>query len=179
LSLRCAATAAILSLCASLAYAADIPSDLIPAVKRSASLGRVVFDAENAPSSGSEEFVIGAKGRLTDLCKFEYKPIVATFENQQLVFFIAQPPAPNYMVFGRHFRVEGEQVFPSTNTCIAVPPNPPEKAAVAAFITHLLSDAPTEFHVYLSLKHGKPIYVGTNVGNWIVDGERIDFLQKR
>jgi hypothetical protein len=39
--------------------------------------------------------------------------------------------------------------------------------------------APTEFHVYLALKHNKPIYVGTSVGDWVVEEGKVRFLKNR
>lgn len=45
-------------------------------------------------------------------------------------------------------------------------------------VTHLLGDAPSEVHVWLSLKHGMPISVLTtsNQEHWVVDGESISLV---
>lgn len=45
-------------------------------------------------------------------------------------------------------------------------------------VTHLLGDAPSEVHVWLSLKHGVPISVLTtsNQEQWVVDGESISLV---
>jgi len=174
------AVATTLTMGASVVHCAETPAALAPEVKRAEQLGRLMLDAEATPrSSDSEELVSRARGKVSSLCQFEYKPIVATFDSHRFVFFIAQPPKPDYMVFGRHFAVDGDNIVASTNTCIAVPPTPPDKPAVAAYITHVLSETPTEFHVYLSLKHHKPVYVGTSAGNWLVDGDKVSFLGKR
>jgi hypothetical protein len=179
LSLR-AMVAAVAGVVALASHGAEIPRNLVEAVKRAEDLGKVLIDAELPPNSPEfEDLITAARSKLTDLCNLQYKPIIATLENKRFVFFIAQPPAPEYMVFGRHFRVHGDDVSVSTNTCVAFPPAPPDKPAAGAFITHLLSDAPTEFHVYVSSKHRKPVYVGTRVGTWKVDGPKVTFLEKR
>jgi len=45
----------------------------------------------------------------------------------------------------------------------------------AFVVSHLTSETPTQFHVFMSLSYGKPIHV-TTVDNkllWVVDGGKI------
>jgi hypothetical protein len=46
-------------------------------------------------------------------------------------------------------------------------------------VSHLSSEVPTEIHIYLSLKHGRPIEVAAIPSNacWRVDGDKIAFLR--
>ena len=40
-------------------------------------------------------------------------------------------------------------------------------------VTNLAWPCPTEIHVWLSLQHRLPMFVGTKLGTWMVDGEKI------
>lgn len=42
-----------------------------------------------------------------------------------------------------------------------------------------IGDTPTEIHVFKSLSHGIPIYVGTKRGIWAVEGSRIRLVDKK
>jgi hypothetical protein len=46
-------------------------------------------------------------------------------------------------------------------------------------ITHIISETPIETHVFVSLLHKVPVYVGTARGVWRVEGDRIAFIKER
>lgn len=58
---------------------------------------------------------------------------------------------------------------------VGVLPTKPSKGGTveAMFVTHLVTDWPLETHVFVSLLTHKQVYVGTKVGIWRVDGDRI------
>jgi hypothetical protein len=82
-------------------------------------------------------------------------------------------------VVGRHFRIAGSDVQPSSRSCLVINLGTPQHRPVAVVVTHLLSATPTLFHVYLSLKHKIGIDVSTSAGNWAVEHGSITLLQAR
>jgi hypothetical protein len=65
--------------------------------------------------------------------------------------------------------------FHQTNTCIEVKLPPKGNGFV---VSHLRSDAPTQFHVFASLSYERPVYVKIDSRTWKVDGGRITVLDK-
>jgi hypothetical protein len=69
---------------------------------------------------------------------------------------------------------EGQIIhYAQTRSCIDAPPMPDN--GVGFMVTHLTSETPTQFHVFMSLSYGKPLFVGTTQNNltWKVDAGRI------
>ena len=114
------------------------------------------------PTQSKEKEIENARAKITDFCEFTYQ----AYAQGNTIYFIAEPPSPGGIVYGRHYKVLGSVITKSTKTCYAMP-KPPDNA-VAAFITHLLSSAPSEFHVFLSLLYANPIYVRSEAGLWKV-----------
>jgi hypothetical protein len=116
----------------------------------------------------------------------QYIPLTINREAEGItsVYFIANTPLDKGAQFGRHYRVDYDNktneistIEFSTNGCVLIPNNAPEGAEVAAlFITHILADSPSEFHVFLSYLHNKEIYVGTAAGNWKVNKNSIELM---
>lgn len=131
-----------------------------------------VAAAKTDTAGGNDELVQSARARINDFCDFKYRAVVIG----PAVYFLGQPAATGDIVFGRHYKVVGETVTPSTKSCLSqsLPPN-----VVAPFVTHLLSDTPTEFHVYLSLQQNKPLFVNTRLGVWRVEEGKIRLAQRR
>jgi hypothetical protein len=127
-------------------------------------------------SADNDPLVSEARARINDFCDFKYQAVVAGAADHPAVYFLAKPATATDIIFGRHYKVLGDTVTPSTKGCFAqsVPPN-----AAAPFVTHLLSDLPTEFHVYLSLQQDKPLFVGTRLGVWRVEKGKIVLVQQR
>lgn len=63
----------------------------------------------------------------------------------------------------------GHRKFSQTNTCVTVDPEGKEPSSL--MVSHLTSETPTQFHVFMSLSYDKPIYVSTVENNllWVVE----------
>lgn len=176
---------------------AQIPDALRTAVQRSKHIGQQLFRISNSSNENPSTLVTTARATAerssVDRCDVPYRSIVLDeAENNAsniAVYLIASPPVTAGIMGGRHFRVEtnseGTQVVsvtPSTRGCLLIPTNqglPAGATPVGVTISHVLSPAPTEFHVFLSLLHNKPVYVGTEVGTWKVDGGAISLIASR
>jgi len=156
-------------------------SELNRSVLNEASLnGQMLYDAYKKQQEGIKHDAIAvAKAAISDFCsQLSYKPIVVDSPEGVIVYFIGESENPKDIVLGRHYKVIGEKVIVSTKTChiLSVPNLPPGAQTVAATTSHLLSDYPTEFHVYASLRYNKEIYVATASGHWHVNGNKISKL---
>jgi hypothetical protein len=176
-SITAAAIAAMALLFYLNALADDIPSQLSADVAAAERDGRILFDTSSHPAAPEDPVVAAARAKISDFCQISYKAVVVPSQPVPIVYFLGAVPPKDGMVFGRHYKVTGENVSISTKGCVVVPPGP--NNSVAAYITHLLSPAPTEFHVYLSLALGRPIFVGTSQGVWSVRDGKIAFVKKR
>ena len=154
------------------AFCLEIPQDLRAEVSQAIKSGRDLYDAY-LKGPRTDKQTEKEKSRIDDFCDFQYNAYVVG----ESTYFIAESPSAGGIVFGRHYRVSEAGVTKSTVTCYATPP-PPTNTAFA-FITHRISNTPTEFHVFLSLKHKNPIYVITKPGTWRVEGGKIAFVEKR
>jgi hypothetical protein len=69
-------------------------------------------------------------------------------------------------------------VTPSAKTCVTLDSKqrPAGQTKVAAFVTHLLSPTPTEFHVLATLHAKLPLFVATSAGAWLVDNGKIQYM---
>lgn len=105
-------------------------------------------------------------GQIDPGCKF----IVVRDPVQKgyLVYAIASSDEPNDVVFGGHYRVtvsreadKVEAVEPLTKGANIVSKNEDGKETKALWTMCLVSNTPLETHVYLSLLHEMPLFVGT------------------
>ncbi len=105
-----------------------------------------------------------------------------------VVYLLAGTTRSNVVVFGQHHRVlvspDGEAVVsvePLSSTVLEVSLDARPEAARGGgggvFVTHLATEHPLETHVFASLLHGMPVYVGTSRGNWVVDDNEISLLE--
>ena len=178
--MRIVAAAALLGLLLHLpgmAWGAETPPELVRAVKAAEEDGGALFEATQQPVAVDPQAVSKARGMISNLCAFDYKPTAVSLRGRRAIYFLAQSSRPDDIVFGRHFKVVGATVSVSTGTCFNS--GTPPANVVGVFSTHLLSPVPTEFHVYLSLKHRKPIFVATSVGNWAIDKGKVLFMNRR
>ena len=162
------------------AFSADIPADLTNEVNSAITNGKLLFNSySNGPVKDTEllKKINIQKSKINDFCEFEYLPYVVTSNNKEIIYLIAQGPKENQIVFGKHFKIFDDKIVSSTKSCFVLP-SPPENS-VGSFVTHLLSDTPTEFHVFISLKHNKPVFVGTARGIWKVENGEIEFIEER
>lgn len=72
---------------------------------------------------------------------------------------------------------EDRKEFSQTRACVNV--DTTEQEPEAFVISHITSATPTQFHVFMSLSYGKPIYVATtqNGLNWLVEAGIIKLLE--
>jgi len=114
------------------------------------------------------------RAKIDDFCDFIYNAYIVDSN----IYFIAEPPSANRIVVGRHYKVSTDGVITkSTKSCFSL--QPVSTYTVFFSVTHLLSDTPSEFHVFLSLKYKIPIYVLTQKCTWKVDQGKITFVEKR
>jgi len=104
-----------------------------------------------------------------------------------LVHLLAGSPRSDVAVLGKHHRVlispDGATVIklePLSRSAIEIPLHspdmPPGSVSAGLSITHLVSACPVETHVFASLLHQTPVFVGTGRGVWCVEGDQISFL---
>jgi hypothetical protein len=154
--------------------AAEIPPEYTDAVHKAEAEGLSLYQAyEKGPGQSTDE-VAAAKSRLTELCDFSYVPVKLKEGDHDVIFFLAEGPQKTDIVIGRHFRVAGTTVEPSSKSCLSLGTPKPNMAAL--FVTHLLSATPTLFHVYLTLRHKAGLFVRTNAGTWLVDNGTIKLM---
>jgi hypothetical protein len=99
------------------------------------------------------------------------------------VYLLAGTTKPNVAVFGKHYRAlvpiggtSATYVMPINNLAIEVPTKGPNGEPVEALVVnHAATEYPVETHVFMSLVHKLPVYVGTRRGNFRVDGDKISF----
>jgi len=90
---------------------------------------------------------------------------------------LAATTNPKAVLLGGHHRLtisaNGHEVLEKrafSNTCLTLK----KDAAVAAlYATHVLDPYPVETHVFASLLHHVPIYIGTENGMFVVEGKAI------
>lgn len=122
-------------------------------------------------------------------CTRTYNPVVlpGALEGQDgwLVYLLAASPRREERVLGGHHRLlvtpDGarvEEQVELSRGCLTVeaPPTPEGTEEAALTVTHALSPAPNETHVFTSLRYEVPLYVLTQAGMWKVDGKRIAYL---
>jgi hypothetical protein len=159
------------------AHAQQLPEPLALAVNQAEAGGMALALAVGQDQLAGAEEELTARARVTDACDLKYKAYKVLEQDRPVFYLLAQPPTPGSIVFGRHYRIAGDSVSASTKSCFVSPPNPP--GAVGAFATHLLSEVPSEFHVFLSLVQDTTIYVGTSYGAWRVVKGKVSLLQRR
>jgi hypothetical protein len=103
-----------------------------------------------------------------------------------IVYLLASTGARGEWMVGGHQRflisADGSAVVqhqPLSRGCLAVPASRHPERAGAAWVTHVVSDSPVETHVFLSLLHQAPLFVGTRRGIWKVAGQKISFAGER
>jgi hypothetical protein len=107
-------------------------------------------DATDEPTSREADLIEMASSEL--LCDGKYKAVSINEVDPDLesIYLVLQPPKESGIQVGRHLRFDFRV---GTND--------------------LLSPTPNEFHVYLSLLHGQPLYVSTELGLWKVENGTI------
>jgi hypothetical protein len=139
------------------------------------------LDPEGATMARARATAIGQPFRA---CSSRYNTVVLPAslieEKGFLVYLLAATSKQGEWIVGGHQRflisADGARVIqhrPLSKGCLSVPAAATERSS--AWVTHIVSDAPAETHVFLSLSHQAPLYVGTRRGIWKVWGEKISF----
>jgi hypothetical protein len=157
--------------------AADTPQEYVDAVRRAETAGTALYEAQAKGATPDERIVALAKGRINSVCDFQYVPVQVKEDGEMVLYLLAQSREPTDVIIGQHFKITEATVEPSSKSCLNLHSGP--KKAVAMFVTHLLTPTPSEFHVYLTLKHKIGLYVGTSAGDWLVKNGAITFLNAR
>jgi hypothetical protein len=151
------------------------------------------FAAFEPPKATTDSFVRFVRARQTaiDALPARNQPInpvlvpgEANDEKGILVYLLAGTEKPDTAVFGQHFRVlipeaggAPTYVMPLSKTVFEMPVKAPSGEKVEALmITHVVTDWPMETHVLVSLQFRLPVYVGTRIGIWRVDGDKISLV---
>ncbi len=101
-----------------------------------------------------------------------------------VVYLLAGTTKPNLAVLGKHYRAYVDpyndyavEIEPLSNSEILIPLRGKDnEKAEALTVTHIITDWPTEIHVFASLLYKIEIYVATKSGLWKVDGTNISLI---
>lgn len=159
------------------------PTPAVPSARDSAVIaeseanGLALYKAFVRRETSSDSLVVQAAAKkIKNFCEFEYAPVVVS-ESVPTVYFIAKAPAGS-VVLGRHFKVVDMQITLSTDGCLEIAP-PPDQKLAGIGSTYLRGTVPSEFHVFLSLLHDKPVFVHTQFGRWKVEDGQISVLSDK
>jgi hypothetical protein len=136
-----------------------------------------------------------AKNQNIQFCSKNYNtvvlPAIELGREGWVVYLLAATTEPGVIVSGGHHRFiispDGTTVvdhFQFTKACLTIPaPNETKDGGkvTGTMVTHLTSETPTEVHVFLSLLHHLPFYVGVAVPRalWEVNGSHIELLARK
>jgi hypothetical protein len=166
------------------------PAELQTAVQDAESWGRALYDSYAAPNAENnkavERAIATVHQAVKDHCSGTYRAVAVmppgAPKDRIVIYDIGEAPAYAGIMIGRHYRVEttldGKGVLlgePSTTGCITLPPAAANATALS-IITHDLSPAPNEYHVFLSLMYGRSLEVVTEVGHWLVEHGKISYI---
>lgn len=167
-----------------------IPPDMQNAVDDAELWGKALYERYTSTATVDGPAVQTAletvRKSVNDSCAATYRAVAVmppgAPNDRIVVYYIGEVSETQSVMVGRHYRVEtkpdGKGVLlgePSTSRCLIVPPPPPGSTA-PLLVTHLLSPAPNEYHVFLSLLDARALEVVTDTGHWLVDQGRISYL---
>jgi hypothetical protein len=160
-----------------------IPTDLLSEITVARTNGVALYSeylASHSVADADLGLVEDAKKMVKNFCDISYRAVTMNSKPEQTVYFIGEVAENDSIVFGRHFKVVGQNISQSTKACHVVQNQIPDGAeATGAFTSHILSETPNEFHVFLSLRHSIVIYVGTDYGIWKVSGNNVELVKRR
>ena len=147
-------------------------------LKKVESLGRQLYENRNQSQKSLDEVEVkalrAARGAIETQSHNSYEYVVLRDPTRDgyLVYAIVTSKDPDDVAFGGHFRVtvsaDGEKVqnldalSRGPNVVKKTDQNHPGQITAALWTICLVSKRPLEMHVYLSLLHHLPIYVGTS-----------------
>jgi tetratricopeptide (TPR) repeat protein len=164
------------------------PPSLLLEVQRAEQLGREILSASQRSAddlSPTQKLAVAtASAAEIDRCPgLLYRAAaIAPSASGQEIYLIGESPVGKRVV-ARHFRIlvsaDGSTIkasTPSANACVFVASPAEDSKVKYVWASHVMSCAPSEFHVYLSLIAGRPIYLTTSVGSWKIEAGRIGFI---
>ncbi len=106
------------------------------------------------------------------------------------VYILATAEDEEKIPIGGHSKVtvsaDGQTVLshePYAKSCLVLDTTPqklPLKADIEGlFVTHIISPYPAPTHVFLSMLHEQPLYVGTEIGIWLISEGNISLVERR
>ena len=126
-----------------------------------------------------------AQNEIEEPCSDRYNSVVLKDPESDgwIVYWLAATTQQGTMMIGGHYRVmvsaTGDEVLAADRlsmSCMAIEPpaESDDRETAAAVVTHLVSAAPVETHVFTSLLHRTPIFVLTEDETiWAVEGASI------
>jgi hypothetical protein len=143
--------------------------------------GKLLAQAVPAAKAASRAQIKDAQKLGAELCGLDYKHVPVTDGSESLTYLIGTTRRKTDIIAGRHFLLTSSGAQRSTNSCLnlGTPAGPNGEPAVAATMSHLLSEAPNEYHVYLSLTQPVTLIVATQVGMWSVEQGKISLYSLR
>ena len=126
---------------------------------------------------------------LTRPCVSNYNAVVLPAELVEkdgwLVYLLGASAKQGEVVLTGHLRVhvtaDGKKIVKVeslSRSCIVLDPPPGDAQRVGLVVSHVIDDWPIATHVYLSLLHDLPVYVGTSFGNWKVEAGSIFLIDQ-
>jgi hypothetical protein len=155
---------------------AEIPAEFAEAVARAERLGKALAEAVPSARRATKEALASAKKQGAELCDFDYLQVPVSDGDKSLSYLIATTKHKTDILVGRHFLLSETGPQPSTKTCFNMgTPKAPKSGGAPAMVgvSHLLSPAPNEYHVYLSLIQPVPLVVITSAATWSVSHGKI------
>lgn len=158
-----------------------LPSNLVADVERAERLGKGIAAAIRPAKKAGKAVLKRAREQGADLCDFTYKSVSVTDGNAELTYLIATTRRQTDLLIGRHFLLSASGALPSSKSCfnMGTPAAPAGHSLAFVTVTHLMSPAPSEYHVYLSLAQPVPLAVMTDVGLWSVSAGRIELIERQ
>jgi hypothetical protein len=122
-------------------------------------------------------------------CTPRYNTVVVPVEHDGAaawrVYLLAASEDPDVVVLAGHHRItvsaDGRSLLaeePLSKSCL-VQEQELGPDVTALIVTHVLDPEPIETHVFTSLNYRVPVYVGTERGNYLVEGASIRMMDSR
>lgn len=132
----------------------------------------------NSKPTSRQADLIEMSGELRCHGKYSAYEVIDDEKQIENIYLLLIPPKSSGLQFGRHLKFEFKlgtnnmiSTTYSTKTCLLIPST--SEPGSSAFVTHLLSPVPSEYHVFLSLYHSQTIFVSTSEGLWKIQAGRI------
>lgn len=149
------------------------------------------FNEFNPPKQASTDFIYFVKARQAAIAAIPkinqpINPVLLPADifgkDGVVVYLLAGTTESDVAVLGKHYRAYVEvknnykvELEPLSKSEILIPLRENHSALI---VSQIVTDWPTEIHVFASLLYKTEIYVSTKSGLWKVDGMNISFVEK-